>query len=215
VSDLRTRHLVPQLAGASRIVYASTSGVYGDCGGALIDETRRVAPSTPRAWRRLDAEEQLRVHTQRSHQRLSIVRVPGIYSAQRLPRERLLNRTPTALAKEDVFTNHIHVDDLAQILEATLFHGRSQRIYHACDDSQLLMGEYFDQVADCLQLPRAPRLARPELLKSLSVAQASFMLESRRMTNQRIKHELGVRLIYPTVLHQLKYLRADSIQLAT
>ncbi len=199
--DRRTRRLAAILPEGTRLVYVSTSGVYGDCAGALIDETRSVAPRNPRARRRVDAEQVLRRWGRRAGAggRVSILRVPGIYADDRLPLERLRAGTPALLPAQDVQTNHIHADDLARIVALTLFHGRPQRVYHAVDDSDMQMGEYFDAVADARGLPRPPRLPRAELEKVVSPMLLSFMSESRRLDNGRLKQELGMRLRYPTV----------------
>jgi nucleoside-diphosphate-sugar epimerase len=199
LQDRRTRNLTAILPEQARLVYVSTSGVYGDCGGALVDETRPVAPQNERARRRVDAEQTLRAWARRSGSCLSILRVPGIYAAERLPLERLKSAAPALLADEDVYTNHIHADDLARIVALALFRALPCRVYHAVDDTSMQMGEYFDAVADAFELPRAPRLPRAELQKRVSPLLLSFMSESRRLTNGRIKLELGVRLRYPRV----------------
>lgn len=197
--DRRTRHLTAILPEGARMVYVSTSGVYGDCAGELISETRRVAPHNARARRRVDAERVLRAWALRAGARLAILRVPGIYAPERLPLKRLEQGTPALLAADDVYTNHIHADDLAQIVALALFRGLPGRIYHAVDDSHMKMADYFDSVADAFGMARPPRLARAELAASVSPMLLSFMSESRRMRNDRIKRELGVRLRYPQV----------------
>jgi nucleoside-diphosphate-sugar epimerase len=197
--DLRTRRLCAVLPAATRMVYVSTSGVYGDCGGALIDETRTVAPHNARARRRVDAERVLRVWARRTGARLAIVRVPGIYAADRLPLRRLEQGTPALLEQDDVYTNHIHADDLARIVALALFRALPGRVYHAVDDSELKMAAYFDTVADAFGMPRPPRLARAQLAGAVSPMLLSFMSESRRLSNARIKGELGVRLRFPLV----------------
>lgn len=202
--DQRTRNLTAILPDHATLVYVSTSGVYGDCGGELINETRTVRPHNPRATRRVDAEQVLRKWAKRSQSRLSILRVPGIYADDRLPLERLNKGLPALAAEEDVYTNHIHADDLARIIAAALFHAQSGRIYHAVDDSDMKMGAYFDAVADAFDLPRPPRLPRAQLQHEVSPVMLSFMSESRRLDNQRIKAELGVRLQHPTVADFLK-----------
>jgi nucleoside-diphosphate-sugar epimerase len=202
--DRRTRNLTAILPDHATLVYVSTSGVYGDCGGELINETRTVRPHNPRAVRRVDAEQVLRKWARRSQSRLSILRVPGIYALDRLPLERLNKGLPALDAGEDVYTNHIHADDLARIIAAALFHAQPGRIYHAVDDSDLKMGAYFDAVADAFDLPRPPRLPREQLQHEVSPAMLSFMSESRRLDNQRIKTELGVHLQYPTVAFALE-----------
>lgn len=197
--DRRTRNLTAILPEGATLVYVSTTGVYGDCAGKRFDETRKVNPQNARARRRVDAEQVLRAWARRSHSRLAILRVPGIYAPDRLPVERLQKGTPALAAADDVYTNHIHADDLAYIISLAIFRARSNRVYHAVDDSDMKMGEYFDAVAEAFQLPRAPRLPREELKERVSPMLLSFMSESRRLMNARIKSELGVRFKYRTV----------------
>jgi nucleoside-diphosphate-sugar epimerase len=203
--DVRTQHLLRALARGGRvrrIVYASTSGVYGDCGGARFGETRRPRPATDRARRRLDAEARLRWYGRRSGTIVSLLRIPGIYAADRdggHPRERLQRGTPVLVAEHDVYTNHIHADDLARACVAALYRARPQRVIHVCDDTELRMGDYFDLAAGLCGLPRPPRIARSEAAALLPPMQLSFMSESRRLDNRRMKRELRLRLRYPTV----------------
>ncbi|MDR2188273.1 MAG: NAD-dependent epimerase/dehydratase family protein [Azonexus sp.] len=204
--DSRTRHLLSALsAGGSlprRLVYVSTTGIYGDCAGAWIDETRRCRPESVRAIRRVDAERRLREWGRKGGRRgvcVSILRAPGIYAADRLPLERLRQGLPVLTADEDVYSNHIHADDLAAACLAALRHGRANRVYNAVDDSDLRMADYFDCVADASALPRPPRLSRNAAAARLSPLQWSFMRESRRIMNRRLKRELKLRLAYPTV----------------
>ncbi len=183
------------------LVYGSTSGVYGDCAGAWVDETRPVAPRTPRAQRRVDAERVVR-HLGRAGVRASILRIPGIYAPDReggTPRERLAKGTPVLDAADDVYTNHIHADDLARACAAALWRGRPQRVVNVNDDSALKMGDYFDLAADLYGLPRPPRVPRGTAQDTLPLVLLSFMSESRRMDNARLKRELRVRLAYPQV----------------
>src|SRR5690606_14163534 len=148
--------------GVRHLVYGSTTGVYGDAGGARFDETRAVAPATDRARRRVHAEALLRWWGRQGAGRcVSILRIPGIYALDRAggdPRERVLKGTPLLQAAEDVYTNHIHADDLARACTAALWRGRPGRVVHVCDDSELTMGEHFDRVADLMGQPRLPRL---------------------------------------------------------
>jgi nucleoside-diphosphate-sugar epimerase len=184
------------------LVYASTSGVYGDCAGERVPETRPLQPRTPRAQRRVDAERALRHFGRSAHVRASILRVPGIYAPDReggTPRERLLKGTPVLDPSDDVYTNHIHADDLARAVLAALWRGRPQRVYNASDDSELKMGDYFDLAADLYGLPRPPRVPRNSAGDELPLLLLSFMSESRRLDNQRLKRELRVALRYPTV----------------
>lgn len=205
--DRRTRRVAAILPEGGRVVYISTTGVYGDCGGAWFDESRPVAPHNARALRRVDAEQVLRRWAVRSGGTLSILRVPGIYAADRLPLKRLELGTPALLERDDVYTNHIHADDLARIIVRALSKGRANRVYHAVDDSDMKMAEYFDAVADAFDLPRPPRLPRAELAAVVTPALLSFMSESRRMRNTRLKSELGVRLRYARVVDCLQQLR--------
>ena len=207
--DHRTRHLLAALARGGRvrrIVYASTSGVYGDCGGARFDETRAPRPATARARRRVDAEAQLRAFGRRAGVAVSLLRIPGIYASDRdggHPRARLQRGTPLLRAEDDVYTNHIHADDLARACVAALHHALPQRAVHVSDDTELRMGEYFDLAATLCGLPRAPRISRAEAATQLSPMQLSFMSESRRLDNRRLKRELKLRLRYPTVAEGL------------
>lgn len=231
----RSRH-----APAPRLVYLSTTGVYGDRGGAFTRETDTLQPLTDRARRRVDAERQVRYGIHRPdgsnagsrradsphadsarpdsahrdsvrtfgarHRRLQqpplpalVLRVPGIYAADRLPVERLRQQVPALVPADDVITNHIHADDLARIARTALLRGPRQRVINAVDDSQMTLGEYMDQVADRLGLPRPPRRPRAELARTLSEVRMSFMHESRRLDTRRLKRELRVRLQWPTV----------------
>ena len=195
-----------------RLIYISTSGVYGDCSGSRVSESHPTNPKNARAFRRLDAERQVRSWGIRNRIQVSILRVPGIYAHNRLPIERLQQRTPVLSSTEDSYTNHIHADDLARIIVAVLRSGRPGRIYHASDDSCLKMGEYFDLVADHFALSRPERITRQEARKVISPGLLSFMLESRRLTNDRIKRELRVRLRYPTVSDCLAEMRKIPVK---
>lgn len=202
--DTRTRHLLAALRrGKSlpwRLVYIGTSGVYGDCGGAWIPETRPLAAKSARALRRLDAERQLR---RLGHHGccVSLLRAPGIYAAERLPLERLRAGLPSVIAEEDGFSNHIHALDLGRACLAALRRGRPNRVYNVADDTVLKMGDWFDCLADRCGLPRPPRLPRHEVAARVSPLNWSFLRESRRLVNTRMKAELGLRLRYPTVAH--------------
>ncbi len=204
-TDPRTRNLLDALARQGRVrclVYGSTSGVYGDCGGARFDETRTVNPGTDRAKRRVDAESRIRWYGKAHGVRVAILRIPGIYALDREgghPRERLLRGTAVLNAADDVYTNHIHADDLARACVAALARALPQRVIHASDDTDLTMGDYFDLAADVCGLPHPPRISRAEARERLSPMLLSFMSESRRLVNQRLKRELRVVLRYPTV----------------
>ncbi len=209
-NDTRTHNLLNTLSQGKlpkRLIYISTSGVYGDCGGAWVSETTPLNATSSRALRRADAELQIRSWAKHNQVHTSILRVPGIYAADRLPLSRIQQGLPGIIDREDSYTNHIHADDLARICVAALRHGKPCRVYHASDGSQLKMGEYFDQVADSSGLPRVPRLSRAVAQGILSEAMLSFMNESRRLTNSRMKKELKIKLFYPTVLDTLETCR--------
>lgn len=203
IADTRTAHLIAALGRGRSLpqhfVYISTSGVYGDCRGALVDETSPLRPLTDRARRRADAERRLREWGARTGVRVSILRVPGIYAADRLPVARIERGTPALLPQDDSYVNHVHADDLARMVVAALHRGQANRSYNASDDAPQKMGDYFDLVADRFSLPRPPRVARAEARAVLPETLYSFMNESRRLTNRRVKQELRVRLRYPTV----------------
>ena len=209
-TDRRTRALLDALArktSVRRIVYASTSGVYGDCGGALVGETRAVQPATDRARRRVDAEARLRWYGRAHGACVSVLRVPGIYAIDRPggdPRERLARGTPVLAAEIDVHTNHIHADDLARACVAALHRGMPQRVFNVSDDSALKMGDYFDLAADLSGLPRPRRVDLEAARAELSPMQLSFMGESRRLDNRRLKRELRLRLRHPTPAEGLR-----------
>ena len=205
--DCRTRNLLRILAQGSnavrRLIYISTTGVYGDHRGGKVSEATPVNPQSERAQRRVDAERILRLWAPAHGVTLTILRVPGIYAADRLPIERLQAQTPALLPEEDAYSNHIHSDDLARLVCAAVYHGKPQRIINACDGGETKMGDYFDEVADAFGLERPARLPGGELQKIVSPMLWSFMRESRRVTNQRLP-ELKTPLRYPSVGHFLK-----------
>src|SRR6185295_17442511 len=200
LAALESRRILP-----TRVVYISTSGVYGDCGGALVDESRAVNPQSARARRRVHAEEQLALWCSQYGVALVVLRAPGIYAAERLPLARLRAGTPVLLDGDDVYTNHIHAEDLAGCCQRALEADAPAGIYNASDDSRLKMGEWFDLLADRTGLPRPPRIARREAHARISPEMLSFMDESRRLDNTRLKRGLGAVLRYPTVQDGLEH----------
>ncbi|MEP7138300.1 MAG: SDR family oxidoreductase [Caldimonas sp.] len=207
--DVRTANLVRALARSTRLrrlVYGSTTGVYGDCGGALVDETRALRPASDRARRRVDAEARVRWLGRAAGIAVTVLRIPGIYALDREggdPRERVRRGAPVLAREEDVFTSHIHADDLARACAAAIHRGGRGRAIHVVDDTELKMGDYFDHVADRFGLGRPPRLSRAEAEKILSPMQMSFLSESRRLSNTRMKGELRLALRHPTVAEGL------------
>lgn len=202
--DPRTQALTRVLARRGRLsclVYGSTTGVYGDCQGQWVDETRAPSAATPRAMRRVDAESRLRAFGRMFGLPVTVLRIPGIYAMDRpagSPRDRLLRGLPVLKREEDVYTNHIHADDLARVCVRALWRAR-RRVYNVSDDTDLPMGDFFDLVADHFSMPRPERVSREEAPHRVSLMTLSFMSESRRLRNDRMKRELGVSLRYPTV----------------
>lgn len=209
--DKRTRRLLAALATRSslpqRISYISTSGVYGDCMGSRVDETWFVHPVSQRAQRRVDAERVLRSFGIRSNCGVAILRAPGIYAADRLPIDRLRRGDPVLVREDDVFTNHIHAEDLARLAGIALFRAGGGRVFNASDDTDLRMGDYFDLVADRLGLAHPPRVRRALAAERISPMALSFMSESRRLVNKRIKRELRIGLRFPRVEDGLRAVR--------
>jgi len=209
-TDLRTANLLAALAKAgilpARIVYVSTSGVYGDCDGELVDESRPLEPRSARAIRRVSAETQLAQWCRPRGVRLIVLRAPGIYAADRLPLARLRAGRPVLRTEDDVYTNHIHADDLAAIACRALEDDAPEGAYNACDDTRLKMGDWLDLVADTAGLPRPPRVARTALAEA-----SDFMSESRRLDNTRMKQVLGIKLRYPTVHEGLVHANAVGL----
>lgn len=207
VRDPRTQALLAALSRRSvprSFVYGSTTGVYGDCRGEWVRESRPVAPFTRRAFRRVDAEDAVRHwgRRQAGDAQAMILRIPGIYAPDRAggtPRERLLRGTPVLQREDDVFTNHIHADDLARACDLALWRTRAQRVVQVSDDTDLRMGDYFDLAADLYQLPRPLRVPRQAAEDTLPLMLLSFMSESRRLDNTRMRRELRLQLRYPTV----------------
>lgn len=214
-TDTRTANLLAVLEKGrilpARMVYVSTSGVYGDCAGARVSESHPLAPATARARRRVDAERRLEQWCTSRKVALVVLRAPGIYAADRLPLERLRARTPALRREDDVHTNHIHAQDLAAIACRALEDDAPAGVYNASDDTDMKMGDWLDLVADVHGLPRPPRISRAEACETLSPLLLSFMRESRRLDNRRLKQQLGVRLRYPTVHEGLRYEHAPGI----
>ena len=213
--DSRTANLLAALdeqrALPQRVVYVSTSGVYGDCRGERVAETRAPNPQTARARRRADAERQLEQWCAARDVALLILRAPGIYAAERLPLERLHSRVPVLRREDDVYTSHIHADDLAAAVARALEADAPAGVYNAADDTELLMGDWLDLVADHAGLPHPPRATRERIAERVAPELPSFMQESRRLDNARLKHVLGVRLRYPTVHEGLRHEHAIGI----
>jgi NAD dependent epimerase/dehydratase family enzyme len=190
------------------ISYVSTTGVYGNTQGAEVDEYSPIRPQTARAKRRAKAEQHLKTLSRcvfaHSKARFysQVLRAPGIYSAQRLPLERLRQGLPAICAEEDSWSNHIHEVDLARLCMWAQFKARAWITINACDQHPCQMGDYFDCVADWAKLPRPPRLPKALVHHKVSPMMWSFMEESRRVIS---KHQSRLRFVlrYPTVQNAL------------
>lgn len=206
--DWHTRHLLQSLrrkAQPAALVYVSTSGVYGDCRGEWASETREPQPRNLRAWRRLSAEQAVRQLPQIGV-RSAVLRAPGIYAADRIngtPQARLEKGMPVLQAADDIYTNHIHADDLARACWLALWRAGAGRVLNVNDDTRWKMGEYFRWAAQHYGYPEPPSISLEQAKVQLSAGLVSFWTESRRMCNQRLKQELGMQLRYPTVKHGL------------
>jgi nucleoside-diphosphate-sugar epimerase len=200
--DPRLRALLARLEGSARprrLVYVSTTGVYGDCRGRWVDESSPVSPQTPRARRRLDAERALAQWAKHNGGEYVILRVPGIYGPGRLPLERIRKRLPLLRPEEAPYTNRIHADDLVQACVAAMQRGRLGEVYNVCDGHPSTMAEYFLQVADLAGLPRPPLVGLAEAQQVLSAGMLSYQRESRRIGSRKLVEELGVVLRYPSL----------------
>lgn len=198
--DLRMQRFIGGLACSGqprRIVYLSTTGVYGDCQGAWVDEGWPANPQVDRARRRLDAEQRLQAWRAATGGELVILRVAGIYGPGKLPLERLRRGEPMVAEHEAPWTNRIHADDLVSACLAAMNFGHDGQAYNACDGSPGNMTDYFNRVADMAGLPRPPLISLAEARRRLSPGLLSYLGESRRLCNGRLLSDTGLRLRYP------------------
>ena len=204
--DTRMTHFLRALdtgSGDIRLVYLGTTGVYGDCSGAWVDESQPVRPTADRALRRLHAEQQLKQWRSDTGNEVVFLRVAGIYGPGRLPLERLRQRKPMIAAEHAPWTNRIHVDDLVQVCMVAMERGREGEVYNVSDGQPGNMSDYFNQVADATGLPRPPLIAPEDAAGQLSAGLRSYLAESRRIDNRKMLEELGIKLKYPTLAQGL------------
>ncbi len=187
-----------------RVVYISTTGVYGNCAGAWINENRPIAPKASRAKRRAAAESAWRNWCEKEGAELVVLRVAGIYGPDRLPLKRLKEGLPLLREQEAPFTNRIHVDDLVNVCIAAMERGQPGGIYNVSDGHPSTMVDYFCQIADMAGLPHPPLVNREEAERMLSKGMLSYMDESRRLNNTKMLRELQLTLDYPTLAEGLK-----------
>lgn len=212
-SDPRMQHFLHALADKPwprRVVYLSTTGVYGDCQGAWVTEDRPPQPTAARAQRRWDAEQQLQAFMVRTGVAVVILRVPGIYGPDRLPCERLQQRLPVLRTAEAPWSNRIHIDDLVQACLAAADRGTPGAVYNVADNEPTTMTDYFNRVADACGLPRPPQVSRADAAQQIDAGMRSYLEESRRIDNTRLRTELGVVLGYPSLTEGLAAVRVRS-----
>lgn len=198
--DSRTARLVEHFAHnghPQRIVYISTTGVYGDCEGAWVDESWPVRPAAERSERRVDAERRLQDWAADCGADLIILRVAGIYAADRLPLERIRQGAPVVKAEQAPWSNRIHAEDLVEVCLAAAQRAPAGAIYNVCDGHPSTMTDYFLQVAEAASLPPPPQIDLQQAPERLSPGMLSYMRESRRLDNVRLREELGIVLRYP------------------
>ena len=213
--DPGTRRLAAALARADRpprVVYISTTGVYGDCQGAWVDESWPARPGADRAHRRWDAEESLRAWSTATGGELVILRVAGIYGPGRLPLERIRQGVPMVRAEDSPYSNRIHVDDLVGACVLAMERGEPGAVYNACDDCPSTMTDYFLAIADAAGLPRPPLIPMAEAGGQVSAAMLSYLAESRRLSNRRLREDLGLKLRYPSLAKGLPACLAADTQ---
>lgn len=179
------------------LVYLSTTGVYGDQGGAFVTESTPPRAETSRAKRRLDAEQLLLAWGAHRQVRIVILRVAGIYGPGRLPLNRIQEGCPVLRTEESPYTSRIHADDLARICLAAAEHGAHGEIFNICDNEVSTMTDYFNAVADAFNLPRPAQVDRNEAKLRMPPLLYSYFSESRRIDNQRMRERLQVTLQYP------------------
>ncbi len=195
----------------AKIIYISTSGVYGDQAGQRVTEDTPTSPGADRSRRRLDAEQQLFIYTEKYRIGLVILRVSGIYGPGRLPEKRIRDQVPVLHEELAPITNRIHADDLARICIAAADHGIDGEIYNISDGCHSNMSRYFFDVADHLNLPRPPTVDWAEAENLLSRGMLSYLHESRQMDNSKMLRDLKVNLVFPDLGAGLDSMRNPTV----
>jgi len=200
--DNRMRHFLASIKpkqNPKRIIYISTSGVYGDCRGNWVTEESPVNPMIDRSRRRVDAERALSGWAKKSVVSIVTLRVPGIYGPNRLPIQRIQAGEPVLRQEDAPWTNRIHADDLARVAVQAAKTKRPDRVYNISDGNPGTVTEYYNTVADAIQLPRPPTISMEKARRIFSPMRLSFLAESRRLDNRRMLGELNIVLRYPTM----------------
>lgn len=189
-----------------KFVLISTTGVYGNCNGAWIDEATPLNPNADRAFRRADAEQQVKQFCQRLNIPLVILRVPGIYGPGKTPLTRIKSGQAIVNKQDSPFTNRIHADDLVSICEQALLDTEITGIYNATDGNPGTMYDYFMSVADAMNLPAPPAISLAEAQQKLSAGMLSYMAESRRIDNKKLLEDFNLVMKYPDLQAGLKHI---------
>jgi len=195
-----------------KVVYLSTTGVYGDCGGELVDENHAVNPLAERALRRFSGEQQVLGWGQQMRVPVTVLRVAGIYGPERLPLARLQRGEPMVCEAESPTTNRIYIDDLVAVCRAAMVRGVAGEIYNVSDGHPGNMTDYFNQVADFAGLPRPEQISLQQAQQQLSAGMLSYLKESRRLDNRKMLQQLGVVLRYPTLELGLKAIGTGTVE---
>jgi len=189
-----------------KFVLISTTGVYGDCKGAWIDESTPLNPVADRALRRADAEQQVQQFCSRLDIPLVILRVPGIYGPGRVPVARIKSGQPVVSKQDSPFTNRIHADDLVNVCEKALLNPNISGIYNVTDGHPGTMYDYFTGVASAMNLPAPPVISLQQAQHQLSAGMLSYMAESRRIGNSKLLKDFAIELQYPDLQAGLKHI---------
>lgn len=204
--DSRARnfcHLLSLAPKPARIVYLSTTAVYGNHGDNWITEQTEPAPNTSRGHRRLDAETAFTQFSHQNHVPLIILRVAGIYGPDRLPLQQLLSGHPVLSPAEAKPTNRIHADDLAAVCLTAAEHGATGAIYNVCDGHPTSITDYFTSAAALLSLPAPRQISMDEADKVMTPLMLTYVREGHLISNQKMITELKISLRYPTLIDGL------------
>ncbi|TJY64695.1 NAD-dependent epimerase/dehydratase family protein [Sinimarinibacterium sp. CAU 1509] len=211
VEDTRLRAwLAAQRGRIRRVIYISTSGVYGDCEGRWIDENAALRPQSDRARRRVDAEAAWAQWAQCSGAEVITLRVPGIYGPGRWPLERLRQGMPVLRPEDSPWSNRIHADDLAQAAVLAAQRGQAGRAYNVADGTPTTMCDYFTRCARAFGLPQPEQVDRDTAQRIFTPAMWSFMEESKRLLIDRARTELGFVPQYPDLASGLADVSASD-----
>lgn len=214
LQDTRMQHFVDMLnklkISPAKILLISTTGIYGDCQGDWIDESRDVNPQADRAHRRLSAETQIQNYCDEKNIDCVVLRVPGIYSHEKLPVKRITSGEPVVRAEDSGYTNRIHADDLAAFCIEALTEEVESGVYNCCDGNPSTMNDYFMQVADALNISRPDEISLQQAKQELSAGMLSYLAESKRIKNTRLLANFKTQFKYPNLHAGLKKVREKN-----